>query len=245
LYSVREATARDFAAAVRRVAAMGYAGIETSDFPGFPGVTAAQAAKLFKDLGLVVPSVHTTLPVGAAKNEIIETAKTFGASYIVSGKGRDDFKTLDLIKKTCDLFNEANANARAAGLSFAVHNHWWEYLTVGGRYTFEVMLEHLDPAVLLQLDTYWIKTAGVDPAMVVKRMGARSPLLHIKDGPCIKDQPMTAVGDGVVDVPSIVKAGGAHTQWLIVEIDRCAGDMFEAVERSVHYLITQGLGRTR
>jgi sugar phosphate isomerase/epimerase len=240
LYSVREAAALDYAAAVRRIAAMGYAGVEPA---GFPGSTAKDAAKLYKELGLAVPSAHTPMPVGDKKNEVIETAKTIGAAWVVSGKGPDDFKTLDLTKKTCDLFNEANANVRAAGLSFGIHNHWWEYIQVEGRYVFEVMLEQLDPTITLQLDTYWIQTAGMDAAAVVKRMGARSPLLHIKDGPCVKGEPMTAVGDGVMSVPSVVKAGGKHTQWLIVEIDRCATDMFEAVEKSAKYLMSSGLGR--
>jgi len=242
---VREAAARDYTGTLRRVAAMGYAGVEFHGFPGSPGATAEQAARLCRDLGLFVTSAHTAMPIGDAAPQIIETMRILGVTCVVSGKGPDDFASLDQIKRTCDLFNRANANVRAAGLSFAVHNHWWEYITVEGRYVYEVMLEHLEPTVLLQPDTYWIKTAGVDPAAVVRRLGARAPLLHIKDGPCVKGEPMTAVGDGTVDVPAIVAAGGAHTQWLIVEIDRCATDMLEAAAKSARYLLAQGPGRGR
>jgi hypothetical protein len=56
---------------------------------------------------------------------------------------------------------------------------------------------------------------------------------------------MTAVGDGVMDFHAIVEAGKPHTQWLIVELDRCATDMLEAVDRSLAYLVNQGLGRGR
>ena len=240
---MREAATRDYAGTVRSVAAMGYAGVELHGFPGTPGISTEKAARLFGDLGLVVTSAHTPMPIGAQTDDIISAAKTLGAPCVISGKGPDDFKTLDLIQKTCDVFNVANANVRAAGLAFAVHNHWWEYLKVEGRYVYEVMLELLDPAIAFELDTYWIKTAGIDPAAVVKRMGARSPLLHIKDGPCVKGEPMTAVGDGVMDIPAVVAAGGGNTQWLIVEIDRCATDMFEAVNRSAGYLISHGLAR--
>jgi sugar phosphate isomerase/epimerase len=243
LYSVREASTKDYLGVVRKVAEIGYAGVEPT--ASFPGTTAEAAGKLFKELGLVVPSAHLPMPVGADKNKVIDMAKALGCPVVVTGKGPDDFKTLETMKRTCDLFNEAYANVSAAGLSFGLHNHWWEYTPVEGMYGYEVMLKRLDPAITYELDTYWIKTAGVDPAAIVKRMGKRSPLLHIKDGPCVKAAAQTAVGDGTVDVPAIVKAGGKHTKWLIVELDSCATDMMTAVTRSLQYLVKEGLGRRR
>jgi hypothetical protein len=55
---------------------------------------------------------------------------------------------------------------------------------------------------------------------------------------------MTAVGDGVLDIPAALAAGGS-AEWHIVELDRCATDMFEAVERSYHYLVGEGLSQGR
>ena len=242
LYSVRDAAAKDYAAVVTRVAGMGYAGVEWS---AITGTTVQAAARLFKDLGLAVPSAHLPLPVGDKKNEAIDTAKTIGSPCIVSGKGADDFKTLDLVKRTCAIFNEASANVRASGLTFGIHNHWWEYLQVEQRYVYEIMLEQLDPAIFFQLDTYWIQTAGVDAAAIVKRFGKRAPSLHIKDGPCVKGEPQVGLGDGVMDIPSVIKAGGKNSAWLVVEFDHCATDMMAAVEKSLRYLVKEGLGRGR
>lgn len=241
LYSVREyAQANGYEAAVRKVAAMGYVGVEPA---GFPGTTAEAAGKLFRDLGLQVPSAHVALPLGDQKNEVLDTMRAIGSTRIVTGKGPGDFDTLDKIKATCDLFNEANAVAKENGMVFGIHNHWWEYIQVEGRYVYEVMLESLDPDILLQVDTYWVNTAGVNPAEIIKLYGPRAALLHIKDGPCVKSEPMTAVRDGVMDIPAIVEAGKPYTEWLIVEIDRCAGDMMEAVAKSYDYLVESGLAR--
>jgi len=107
---------------------------------------------------------------------------------------------------------------------------------------YQIMLELLDPDIFFEIDTYWVQTAGVDPAQVVRELGPRVPILHIKDGPCVKSEPMTAVGDGVMDFAEIVQAGGGITEWLIVELDRCATDMMVAVEKSLKYLVEQGLG---
>ena len=41
---------------------------------------------------------------------------------------------------------------------------------------------------------------------------------------------MMPIGSGVLDFPAIIQAGGSHTEWWIVELDRCATDMVEAVQ---------------
>jgi sugar phosphate isomerase/epimerase len=241
LYSVRETLAKDFAGVMKKVADIGYVGVEP--IFNLPGTTITEAATLFKELGLEVPSAHTLLPVGEDANRVLDFMAAFGCQCIVSGKGPDSFETTDLIKQTCDLFNEAHAVAVQNGLEFGIHNHWWEFLQIEGRYVYQVMLEHLDPAIFFELDTYWIKTAGVDPAEVVKELGPRAPLLHIKDGPAVKDEPHVAVGDGVLDFPSVVQAAEGAAEWLIVELDHCATDMMEAIERSYQYLVGGGLAR--
>ena len=242
LYSVREYAQESFEDAVRRVAAMGYAGVEPA---GFPGTTAAAAGALFKELGLQVSSAHTALPIGDQEADVLRTMEAIGGTRIISGIGPDGYTSIDQVKRTCDTFNRAAAVARANGMTFGMHNHWWEYTPVEGKYPYKVMLDLLDPDVFFEIDTYWVQTAGVDVVEVVKELGTRAPLLHIKDGPCVQTEPMTAVGDGVMDFPAILEAAGTTPEWLIVELDRCATDMMDAVQRSVTYLVESGLGKGR
>lgn len=238
LYSIREELNNDFEAVVRKIANMGYVGVEPA---GFPGTTPQEAAKLFKELELVVPSVHIAMPIGAAKQQSLETMHTLGSMCIVSGLGPDDFVTVDMIKRSCDKFNEASAIADENGMSFAIHNHWWEFQPIDSRYVYEVMLDYLAPEVLFEVDTFWVRTAGLNPAIVVRELGARAPLLHIKDGFCKREESMTAVGDGIMDFRSIVEAGSINLEWMIVELDSCDTDMMEAVEKSYAYLTTEKL----
>ena len=79
---------------------------------------------------------------------------------------------------------------------------------------------------------------------MVQEFGARAPLLHIKDGPAVKSEAMVAVGDGSLDFPAIIQAAADHSEWLIVELDRCNSDMFEAVARSYRYL-SQKIGQDK
>jgi len=243
LYSLRELLNVDYAAGIRRVAEIGYVGVETV---GFPGTTPQAAAKLFQGLGLTVCSAHSPLPPGDKQAEVLDTMAALGCARLVCPwKAPELFASVDGIRQVCDELNEANAVARAHGLTLSYHNHWAECAQVGGRRAYEIMLDQLAPDILFEVDTYWAQTAGVDPAAMVRQLGSRAPLLHIKDGPCVMDAPMTAVGDGVVDVPGIVAAGAGATEWLIVELDRCATDMLEAVAKSYRYMVGKGLAHGR
>ncbi len=240
-YTLRDALASDFAGVIRRVAQIGYVGVEPS--LGVLGTSVERAARLFKELGLEVPSMHAALPLGDEQQEVLEAAAAFGCPRIISGKGPDAFRTPDLVRQACLEFNEAAAVARAHGLVFGLHNHWWEFQRLGERYVYEIMLEHLDPDIFFQIDTYWVRVAGADPAAVVRQLGARVPLLHIKDGPGTREAPMVAAGSGIMDFPAIARAGAGTVEWMIIELDRCATDMLEAVEASYRYMTEAGLAR--
>jgi sugar phosphate isomerase/epimerase len=238
LYSVRENAGADYAGTIRKIAEMGYAGVEPA---GYPGTDVQAAAKLFKELGLEVPSVHTGMPMGESKDRVLAEMAELGCTRIVTGKGPDDFKTVDKIKETCDLFNSAATAATTAGLSFGIHNHDWEYKEVDGKLVIDYMEELLAPEVFYEIDTYWVTVAGQNAPEIIARLGERVQLLHIKDGPGVREKAMLAAGDGIMDFPSIV-AAAKSAKYLIVELDRCDTDMMEAVARSFNYLKDAGLG---
>ena len=239
LYSVREDLAKDFVGVMTQVADIGYIAVESMF--ALPGTTIEDAANLIRDLNLQVPSAHVPLPLGDDEKPVLECMAALGSKWIVSGRGPDSVKTPELIRQTCDLFNKAQRVAAENGLALAYHNHWWEFERVGDRFVYQLMLEYLDPEITFQIDTYWVQTAGVDPSAVVRELGPRAPLLHMKDGPAKKGVPQVAVGSGSVDVPSILSAAEGTAEWLIVELDECATDMIEAVAKSHQYLTAGGL----
>jgi sugar phosphate isomerase/epimerase len=238
LYTVRNALRHDFEGTVRRAAELGYAGVEP--FHGM-GVRPERAGSLFSRLNLAVPAAHMPTRNGELCEETLDAAAALGCSRIVSGFGPEEFSTLDGIYRCCDDFNHASEMTRAAGLEFCVHNHWWEFTPVAGEYPYRILLERLDPDVLFELDIYWVATAGLDPLDVLAELGERTPLLHVKDGPAVHNRPMTAVGQGTLDIPGIIKANRANTEWLIVELDECETSVMQAIADSRDYLVEHGL----
>ena len=175
LYTVWDHLDKDYKGTLTRIAEMGYVGIETCGYSH--GVDVKNAAKLIKDLGLTVCSAHVGMPTGDNVQKVLDEATAAGCKRVISGVGREGFKSADAIKGTCDTFNEAAANVAKAGLTFGVHNHWWEYEKLAdGTPAYKVMLQHVDPRVFFELDVYWIQTGGCNPAAVVAEFGARAPL---------------------------------------------------------------------
>ncbi len=241
LYTLRETAAdQGFDFIARKAAEIGYVGVETA---GFPGTTPEAAAKLFADLGLEVCSAHLPLPIGDKRQESLDTAATLGIQRLVSGCGPDDFSGRDSIKATAHRFNEAADVCRQAGLTFGIHNHWWEFQEVEGALGYKHLLEDLDDDVLFQLDAYWVQTAGADPVPILRELGSRAPLVHVKDGPCDREKDMLALGEGVTDISGLIAAGADNVDWWIVELDRCETDMLEAVVKSYDFLVHGGHAR--
>jgi sugar phosphate isomerase/epimerase len=245
LYTVRDAYKTDLAGTMKKVAALGVQAVETAFW--YEGTTLQQGADAIRNAGLAVSSAHIELPVGNARKAMLDAATAYDTSRMIWHGWPEDprYSTLEGTKALAAIYNDANRFAQDNGLTFGLHNHWWEYRNrVGGKAVYEVLLEELDPTVFFEVDTYWVKVAGYDPAAIVRQLGPRAPFLHIKDGPAVYHEtlatdnpdPMTAVGKGAQDFPAIARAGTGTVEWMVVEMDKVTGDVFTALEESVRYL---------
>jgi sugar phosphate isomerase/epimerase len=244
LYTLREAAARDFAAVIERVGRIGYAGVELA---GLHGMAPAELRRRLADAGLEIASAHVQAPIGDARDRILDEQEALGTkTLVVPFMPPDRFKTTDAIRKVAAELDESLANARARGFALGYHNHWWEFETEhGGKSAHELLMGLIDPAIFAEVDTYWARVGGRDPAKVVAELGPRAQLLHLKDGPADGfKSPMTAVGEGVLDFAAI-RAASDTVRWHIVELDACATDMFEAVEKSYAFLVGRGISLGR
>jgi sugar phosphate isomerase/epimerase len=243
LHSVRDLLARDLEGTIRRVAEIGFLGVETA---GFKGASVEAAAQQLRKLDLEVCAAHAPLPLGDEEAAVLERVSLLGSTRLVCPWQPKEFFLSPLgIEDMCGSLNDAAAVAREHGIRFGYHNHAVECLVLEGRPGYEHMLDFLDPGVFLEVDTYWAWVAGLDPAETVRRLSHRAPLLHLKDGPGVVDGANVPLGRGTMDIPAIVKAAGDSAEWLIVEFDHCEGDVMAAVAESYDFLVRRGLARGR
>ena len=253
LYSVRELAKKDYAGTIRAIADIGFGCVEPA---GYPGYSAKEAAKLFKDLGLKAPTAHIGLPVGDNKNAIIEEALLMGHKYLVTGcppKFKEHYTSLDNVKAMAELYAQAAENLKPHGLQIGYHNHDWDLVEIDGRRSYQVFLENTPETVLYEADVFWVSRAGLDPAAFIREIGPRGKVLHFKDGivtnPAafkeaetesgkimVSDSvPFRPAGKGQVDLLSAAKAI-QHAEYIAVELDSFDGDMMQAVKESYGYL---------
>ena len=235
LYTLRDQVKGDFPNVLKIVADAGYAGVE---FAGLHGMKAAEVRKILDSLGLIASSAHGPVFDPTKSSEVIDDANALGYKLVGGGFGPKDFETTDAIKATAEKVNKCIDVYTKNGFQVFYHNHWWEWDAPNkGDLLFE-----LCPSLKAQFDIYWVQVGGADPAKTITKYADRTVLIHVKDGPAIKDKAMTAVGKGVVDIKgALAAADKSKTEWYVVELDRCDTDMVQAVKDSADYLLKNKL----
>lgn len=253
LYTVRREIEKDLQGTLNKVSQLGYKYVETAFWP--ENISIEEAGAALRKAGLKVCSIHCELPTGKEKSNWLAMADAYDCTSMIWHGWPEDprYKTREGIEELANIYNEASDFAQSQGLAFGLHNHWWEFRNkIDGLYPYQILGDYLSSDIFFEIDTYWVKVAGYDPAEIVGKAGAKAPFLHIKDGPARyteslgKDQPepMVAVGKGTQNFPEIVRASNGHTRWMIVEMDVTATDVFTALEESYYYLTSNSLATT-
>jgi sugar phosphate isomerase/epimerase len=241
LYTLREDMAKDFVGTLRKVAEVGYGAVE---FAGTGGLSAKDLKALLDELGLKVVGSH--LGLDALTKDLqasVEYNLAIGNRFLVCpGISEERRSSADAWRDTAALFNRIGEQARKNGLGVAYHNHDKEFMMLEGKHGLDIFLESTEPTLVgVQLDVFWAKYAGVDPAAYMSRHPGRFPLLHLKD--MAEDgKSMTEVGEGIVDFKAIfAQAEHARVQAYIVEQDTCARPPIESVRISLENLKRWGI----
>lgn len=234
LYTVRKALEHDLPSTIARVAAIGYTNVEPYNFVA----TADELAAALRVHGLAAPSGHAPL-LAEDQDEIFKAANKLGIKTVIDPHvDRAQWTTEEDIKATAAALNEAAVKGSEYGVRVGYHNHEFELEAhINGRSGLEILVEHLNPEVVLEVDTYWVAVGGEDPVALLRRLGDRVRFIHIKDGPLTKiDQDQVAVGSGKVPVWDIITAATA-VEVSVVELDDFTGDVFDAITDSLKYLL--------
>ncbi|MBC8452776.1 MAG: sugar phosphate isomerase/epimerase, partial [Spirochaetes bacterium] len=235
LYTLRESSQKSFKTVLEQVAEIGFKGVEPA---GFYGMTPREFRTHVNDLGMIVSSSHGPWASPGNLQEVIDTAGELGTRLVSSGFGADAFSSMDAIKKTADMVNGMYETLSKSGLELFLHNHWWEFEEIEGDLAFR-HLAKLCSGVLFEIDTYWAADFGkVDPVAIVREYADRAPLLHIKDGPLVKDELQLPLGRGKMDVPAVIAAADPKVlQWVVVELDNYGGQTLTEGKESYLYLV--------
>jgi len=236
LWSVNAELHKDAPGTLKALKANGYDVVETA---GLAGLTAPAFRRVLDDSGLTCPSAHVPMAVLLSDlDPCIEEAHALGCQYLVCASPRPppSFKmtgdwvsamkramTLDAWKSNADELARIAPSVTKAGLKFAYHNHFMEFIDHDGVKGYDLIVRATDPAHLrLEIDLGWVLVGGADPLDVLVKHADRVDMLHIKDFVRDPDQSLgwrsVDVGQGLIDWRPVLGAARRQgVKYLFVE----------------------------
>lgn len=240
MYTLREESEKDFAGTLKKVAELGFDGVE---FAGYGGLSAAEVRTLLNELGLKAASSHVPLDeLKTNLSQVIEFQKEIGSKYVVCPYLLPEQRNEEEYKALIAVLDKAGETCRREGITLCYHNHDFELERLSdGQMALEAILDHTQAEnVKAEFDVYWLTKAGERPIDWIRRYNGRTPLVHLKDMTTDDEQFFAELGTGGVNLDEVLSAGEeANVEWWIVEQDMSRKTPLESIEISINYLKTK------
>jgi sugar phosphate isomerase/epimerase len=195
-----------------------------------------QVRKVLADHGAKCESGHFSMKeLRERQAESIAWAKDVGITQMITATlGAGNNPTMDDVKRAADEYNKIAAVAAKAGIQQGLHNEGFELSEVGGRRTYDILFELLDPALVkFQFQMSTISRGFVAHEYFTKYPG-RFFSMHVQDVDMKATPPaQTSVGKGSIDwvkTFQAAKVGGVKNYFV--------EQSMELTKQSVAYLKT-------
>ena len=240
LYSVRHDCAQDLLGVIRKVAAMGYEGVE---FAGYHGHSADDIRKVLDECGIVCSGTHT--PMSDLEPEKFEATvdlhKTLGTTFVIIPWIPAEMRnSAAACTETARKLTELTHQLEAQGLRCGFHAHDGDMKPLdNGRSAWDMLAEGTPSSFIMQYDTANGMWGGADPVQPIRDWPGRNASLHLKGWAGGKS---ALVGEGDIPWPQVFDAAenGGGVEWYVVEHEDEAIPPLEAVDRCLKNLRRMG-----
>lgn len=196
LFSIRDQMAIDPINTLKSLKKMGYQDFEIYGFDNekqmYYGLKSSEFKKVLDDLELTVTSGHygfspylekTNDELNKYVDQCIVGAKTINSKYITWPWIAPEQRTIENFKIMAHKLNLIGEQVKKAGLSFAYHNHGFEFEDLNGQTGFDIILKETDASLVkLEMDMYWVMhSSKYTPQELIDAQPGRYALWHIKD----------------------------------------------------------------
>lgn len=230
LYSVRDDCARDLSKTLKRIAEMGYDGVE---FAGYHGCSAKDLRKMLDDLNLKVAGTH--IAINTLFEDELEKTVEFNnilgnVFLIVPGLPEEYTNSIEAWKQTAKMFNKIADRLTRYNMFAGCHNHSQELTPIEGQVPWEVFLNTTSDIVVIQPDIGNALANGTDIVPYIEKYPGRARTVHLKE--YSENNEKALVGEGDVDWPRVfsVCESVSGTEWYIVEQEKYACEPMKCIE---------------
>jgi sugar phosphate isomerase/epimerase len=235
LYSVRDDIGPDrLGATLERIAALGFTHIEPYRIlDDTAGLRAAMDAA-----GLVASSAHARV-TDENRDEVFDAALALGIdTVIIPWTEPEAIADRSGVVALAQSLNGLARHAATRGIRIGYHNHDFEFSQkIDGVSAWELMVSLLDPAVILELDTYWASVGGGDVFEILPRLRDRIRFLHVKNEPPDPGDPPPLGVDITGRMEEILRLSAEFVELVVVEIVVDEGDVFPVLARNADWFL--------
>ncbi len=236
LYSLRELTKNNFPEVLKRIAQIGYTGVE---FAGYGNLTASQMRELLEQNGLKSVSTHVSLErlLNNLDEELSYNQQIGTQAIIVPHYPLATVKDVEMLAEQLTSIAKA---VRSAGFTFGYHNHAHEFAeSENGVTLLDLLMQLTSPQdVVLELDVYWAAFAGVDVLEYMEKQKDRIRLLHIKQIADFESKKCVDLDEGMLDFDRIIRKGlEIGVQHCILEQEEFAVSPYQSIEKGYKHIM--------
>src|SRR3954447_12996981 len=147
MFTLREESAKDFAGTLKKVAALGFDGVELA---GFHGLTASEVKGLLDGLGLKTAACHVPLEqLESNLVQVIEDQKILGSKFVVCPYLMPERRSESDYQSLISFLEQAGEICRREGISLCYHNHDFELVRLAdGRKVLEAIFDETTPDIV-------------------------------------------------------------------------------------------------
>lgn len=259
-YILLKDMSKDMAGTLKKVAALGYDGIEITGFFGHP---AKEIREMCADAGIEPYGCFAELT-----SLVCESAEKKGgnwdqyaAAFAIEGEEPDD--VMQYIKdigceyvgmlvpngvmdeSIIEKINLASSVARKYGMNLQYHNHNYEFNNmVNGQYRMDYIMEKTTPDMLFEPDLGWMEIAGYKSEKALRKYAQRIEIVHLKDYYRAQDDPalphlFRPTGYGVMDWARLIPLCEEiiKPKWYVADHDSAYdGDIYDELGISLEYI---------
>ena len=213
LYSVRDALKEDYLGTLRKLAEIGYTGVEF--IMDFYDNDPKDIRRVMDEVGLKASASHTNYKLLTPKN--IETLKILGVDTIFEPSlpfFRYNEKTLDIL---INILRETKEFVNEQGFDFGYHNHAFEITNTVNLKPLLYQYKDNISDLKFEVDVFWVEKGGMDSIVLLNDFDGRLSHIHLKDIDR-KTGKNVFTGTGDIDFKKVFEIADKNScKWVTVE----------------------------
>ncbi|MCL2243293.1 MAG: sugar phosphate isomerase/epimerase [Treponema sp.] len=233
LYSVRDIINNDFTGTLKKLAGMGYTGVE---FAGYGGLSSGEMKDVLTANNLKPIGTHIRVEQLTEKiDEEIAYHKILGTEYMICPFYA--IKTREDVMKLSGILRPVIGKINDAGMKFAYHNHAHEFAECDGEYLLDILFQNLPKEAFMELDVFWAAHAGIEPLAYMEKNRDRLKLIHVKQ--IDSNKKCVDIEQGILDYRNIIsRAKTLGVEHFILEQEEFAVSSMVSVKNNIGYIFS-------